>query len=185
MLQPEQIEALASPVRSDLIDRLSAGGEMSVRELAEDMALKPSSLYHHLRKLLAVGLVEAATTRRVNRRNEQLYRTVAPRMRLRQALAEPSCHAAMGRMAAALARQADRDFASGLADPDARIDGPARNLGVFRLVGQPAPEALARINAHLDAIAELMWDARCADAPMLSLAWTMAPIRHTARRNRT
>ncbi len=176
VMQPEQIEALASPVRSDLIDRLVSSGEMCVRELAENMGLRPSSLYHHLQKLRAVGLIEEVGSRLTSGRSETLYRSVAPRIRLMRALEEPQCYAPMSKVSAALTRQMGRDFQRGLANPRAISNGPDRNLGVFRLVGRPNAATLEKINAHMQAVAELIWEAKDENAAQIALGCILAPI---------
>ena len=54
---PRQLETIANPRRQDMLARLSASGPLSMRELADQVGARPTALYHHLEKLLAVGLV--------------------------------------------------------------------------------------------------------------------------------
>lgn len=154
---------------------------MSVRELAGAIGMRPSALYHHLSALRRVGLVVEAGTRLVSRRREALFATPSPRMRLRRALSDPSFRGLMRDVVAGLCRQMERDFARGLAAGTGRTEGPARNLGFFRLVGRPGPRRLARLNARLDEVAELLWHARDPEAPLVALGWTLTPIRASAR----
>jgi len=174
-----QIETLASAPRQDLVDRLAATGPHSVRELAQALGRKPSALYHHLARLVEAGLVVEAGTRVVNRRTERLYATPSPRMRLRRALSEPKLRELTPGVVRAMARQLVRDFASGIGTPGAETSGAKRNLGFFRLVGQPSARGLSRINASLEAIAEVLWRDRDSRAPLVAFGWTMAPVRNT------
>ncbi len=176
ILDRKQIQCLSSSRRQDMVDRLAGDGPLSVRELARAIGMKPSAIYHHLEQLLAVGLVIESGHRTVNRRQEKLYATPSPRMRLQRALAEPRFRDLITQSATALCRQAERDFATGIQQAEAVTEGPRRNLGFFRVLGAPRPDALARINQHLEAIAELLWEQPQADAPLISLAWTLAPI---------
>jgi DNA-binding transcriptional ArsR family regulator len=177
ILDRAQILCLASSRRQEMVDRLAATGPMSVRELAAALGVRPSALYHHMEKLTATGLAREAGTRTVNRRAETLYATPSARMRLRRALAVPRFHSLIVRTVAGMCRQMERDFAAGIAQPDAEVEGPRRNLGFFRLLGSPGPEALAEINRSLDRIAELLWTDRAAAEPTLVLGWTLAPVR--------
>src|SRR5215212_9863125 len=88
ILDKRQLEVMGSPRRHDIVDRLAAGGPMSIRELAEQIGAQPTGLYHHIAKLAAVGLVIESGSRIVSRRREQLFATPAPRMRLARALAQ-------------------------------------------------------------------------------------------------
>lgn len=174
--RPEQIAALTSARRHDIADRLAAGGPMSIKELAEQVGAKPSALYHHIEKLREVGLVVEAGSRVVNRKREQLYTTPAPRMRLLAALASGKHEKGMNGIVAALSRQMARDFKAGARSAVKVVDGADKNCGFFRLVGRPSPAQLARLNACLIEIAEIMWKAENPDAPLLGLGWVMAPL---------
>ena len=174
--KPEQVAALTSARRHDIADRLAAAWPMSIKQLAEQIAAKPSALYHHIEKLLEVGLVVEAGTRVVNRKREQLYATPAPRMRLIGALASGEHGEAMNEIVASLSRQMARDFRAGANSPVKVVEGEDKNYGFFRLVGRPTPAQLARLNACLSEIAEILWKADDPDAPLIGLAWVMTPL---------
>ncbi|HZV57981.1 MAG TPA: helix-turn-helix domain-containing protein [Sphingobium sp.] len=175
ILRKDQIVCLSSAVRMDMVDQLAGRGPMSIRELAAAIGMQPSAIYHHLRKLVAVELVREAGTRVVNRKSEKLYETPSRRMRLRRALEDPANAALMRDIVEALCRQAERDFAAGQAAGGSAAPGEARNLGFFRLIARPGPEALGQINARLEEVAEIMWRAPDPDQPALALTWIMAP----------
>jgi DNA-binding transcriptional ArsR family regulator len=175
VLEPAQLRCLVSARRHDIVDQLAARGPMSVREIATAIHARPSALYYHLRELVRVGLVLEAGHRVVRRKREVVYASPAPRMRFRRAFDDPRNDATFVRIATAMTRQMQRDFRNGIAAPDALAAGTARNLGLFRLVGSPDRKALAAINRHLDAIAELFWKSAGAPGRALSLAWVMAP----------
>lgn len=176
IMAPEQMAALTSPRRHDIGDRLAASGPMSIRELAAEIGAKPSALYHHINKMLAVGLVVEAGTRVVRRKREQLYATPAPRMRLAKALAEGKHQALMNEIVASLTRQMARDFALGANSPKRSVEDKDRNLGFFRLVGRPSPDQLAEINKRLVEIAEILWKSNDPEAELVCLGWVMAPV---------
>lgn len=177
ILDRGQLQCLVSPLRTDMVDRLAASGPLSIRELAAGIGKQPSALYRHMELLLAAGLVVEAGTRVVRRKQEKLYATPAPRMRLIHALADPRFADVLVELVATLGRQMTRDFAHGIARPDARTLGDDRNLGLFRLVSAPGPKALAEVNHHLNEILEILLAPPDPNAPFLALAWTMSPVR--------
>ena len=89
---PDQLRAVVSTVRSDIMDQVAAFGPLSVREIGELTGAAPSSLYHHVQQLLAVGLLTPAGERHAAKKPEQLYDTPAPRMRMLEALQDPANH---------------------------------------------------------------------------------------------
>jgi hypothetical protein len=77
---------------------------------------------------------------------------------------------------ASLTRQMARDFESGGKSPIRKVDGIDKNYGFFRLVGRPSPAQLARLNACLLEIAEILWKADDPEAPLIGLGWILAPL---------
>src|SRR5262249_48251053 len=90
---------------------------------------------------------------------------------------------AMEKIGAALARQFQRDFNSGLKSDAARPGGAGRNLGFFRLVGAPGPDGMARINKHLTDIAEILWSSAGKSGELVAVGWMMAPMARNGRGN--
>ncbi|MEZ5954685.1 MAG: helix-turn-helix domain-containing protein [Hyphomonas sp.] len=176
ILRQDQLEVLASTVRSDIIDHLVGRGPMSIKQLAASLGRQPSSIYYHMEMLQKVGLIVEAGTQVSNRRTEVLYQTPAPRIRMKKAIRNPDNHELIGKMVGVLNRQSQRDFEQGLMHPAMQSEGPHRNLGFFRLINRPSPESLEEINGHLDRIAEILWEERDMSQPLVALAWTLAPL---------
>ena len=176
MTARQQLEAMVSARRHDIVDRLAASGPMSIKELAMQFGAQPSSLYHHMAILLEAGLVIEAGSRMSGKRRELLYNTPAPRMRLIQALIDDRYRDILIDIGNALTRQMGRDFAGGFAHPDTNHEGQGRNHGFFRLVGRPSPAQIAQINACLAEIGERLWSSSKADEPLIALGWILAPI---------
>lgn len=176
IMERAQLAALSSPRRLDIVDALAASGPLPVRSLAAQIGAKPSSLYHHLAKLIEAGLVVEAGARTVNRKRETLYATPAPRMRLLRALAEGRHREEMDEIVAAMTRQMERDFRAAGTLEASRAEGEQRNYGFFRLLARPDAATLAAINVRLGEIAELLWAPGDPDAQLLCLAWTMTPL---------
>jgi DNA-binding transcriptional ArsR family regulator len=175
ILRKDQLLCLCSAVRMDMVDQLAGRGPMSVRDLADAVSMKPSAVYHHLRQLIEVDLVQEAGARVVNRKSEKLYETPSRKMRMRRALEDPANTDIMKRFIEGLCRQAERDFAGGLKAEARAAQGPDRNLGFFRLISRPTPERLARLNAVLDQLYDILWEAPDPDQPAIALTWILAP----------
>lgn len=175
IVDPDQLKALVSTVRTDIMDQVAAFGPLSVREIGELTGAAPSSLYHHVEKLVAVGLLVEAGQRQTAKKPEQLYDTPAPRMRMLSALQDGANRPVLEALVDSVCRQANRDFARGFAAPHRRTAGDTRNVRFARLVSRPDAETLAQINAHLDAVSELI--AQSADGPgeRISFAWVITP----------
>lgn len=172
----EQFECLMSARRLAIVGQLANAGPKSIREIAKLIGAKPSALYHHVEQLLAVGLVEEAGRRIVNRRQEALYQTPGAVMRYGLQLDDPAAADIYKRLAAVQCRQAERDFARGLGSGEIVGEGSAKNAWMFRLVGSPDEETLAKINEHIEAIAELIWSSTGQDNPLIVMSGVMAPM---------
>ena len=176
ILDQAQIVCLISPRRHDIVDRLVASGPLSIKELAAIIGAEPPALYHHIKKLLAVGLVLEAGSRVVRRKREQLYATPGKRMRLSRALDDPKNRDLFSQVGASLCRQKDRDFRRGAASPAAVTHGAAKNFGFSRLIGSPGPEGMAEINRRLEEINRILWESADGGGQLIGFSWIMAPI---------
>jgi DNA-binding transcriptional ArsR family regulator len=172
----QEIELLASPTRIELVDTLEAlGGEASVAELAAQLGRPADGLYYHLRQLAEGGLlIEEATP------SGRRYRTRTPageRLRLRYKPGKTANAKAVGGVAASVLRIAGRDFTRALADPEAIVDGPMRELWAARNKGWVGRAELAEINRLLLRVAELLHRPRAASRDrLIVLSWILAPI---------
>jgi DNA-binding transcriptional ArsR family regulator len=176
ILDPAQLTTLISPRRHDIVDRLVASGALSIKELAATIGAEPPALYHHIRKLLAVGLVIEAGSRVVSRKREQLYAAPGKRMRLSRALGDPRNRDLFIQITASLSRQMDRDFRRGSETASAITQGPTKTLGFSRLIGAPGPSGMAAINRKLEEIAEILWNSSEDGGEVVCLSWVLAPI---------
>lgn len=174
----DQIEALASSVRMALIDYLSRVVHQSADQLATDLGLKVTAVYHHLKILKACGLVEDAGQTRAPsaRKPTKLYRTPARRMRLKRAFENPDNAGLLTECHAAILRQAERDFSDGFKQLHPRADDTQRKHGFFRQVARLSPDRLRKLNRHLAEIANLLWEDDSPDGEPVAFTWSLTPI---------
>ncbi len=172
---PDQLRALVSTVRADIMDQVAAFGPLSVREIGQLTGAAPSSLYHHIQRLAEVGLLVEAGMRPSGRKPEQLYDTPAPRMRMLEALQAAVNQPVLDALVESMCKQAARDFARGVAAPHRLTGGATRNVRFARLVCRPDADTLRQINAHLDAVTELIARSADGEGERIAYAWVVTP----------
>lgn len=82
VLSPRQMEALADPLRSDMVLALRAYGKASVAELSQRLAVDAKSLYYPLKKLIAAGLARRVGSQKGRRRTEAVYSLTAEHLEI-------------------------------------------------------------------------------------------------------
>src|SRR4051794_5592355 len=149
---------------------------MSARNLAGALGRKVTTIYHHLKLLENVGLIEPVSAEASKGgRPYVVYRSIAPRVRLTRAAIDPKLRAPMAKWARIVGREAAREFVAGMAHPQARVEGSGRNLWMARMVIAPSPERLARINQLLDELSEFAWTPEPEPGELLSVGWFVNP----------
>lgn len=148
--RPEQIRALRSPVRQEIVDTVQSLGVCSVADVARELGRHADGLYYHVKILLRVGLLESAGTRRDRGRREARYVTRSPEcpMRLHYEPDDPANADAVLGVVASMLRMSERDFA-GAYRPDAVTEGPQRNLWAARVKAWLSGDDLVEVNRLL------------------------------------
>jgi DNA-binding MarR family transcriptional regulator len=171
----EQLEALISPLRHQIVDRLSVDGPMSIKELAHKLSCQAPRLYHHIEILLELGLVVQSGDRLVNRRREQLYSTPSPKVRVERALAN-RCPDVMNAVVSSMTRQMARDFAAGASHAAKIVDGDQRNFGFGRLIARPSKSQMQEMNACLTELGRILSESSDDEETAISFGWVLSPI---------
>lgn len=169
------MEALASPMRQRIVDRIEALGPCAVRELASSLDVAADSLYYHVRRLRQIGLLSVAQrSRNGSRRPEAVVSLAAPRWHIAYEARNVGAVRKVGRV---ILRQAQRDFDTGLLQPRAVARGPLRNLWALRLEGSLGDGDVRRINRHLAGILKILRGARRGPSGrLLAVSWVLAPV---------
>ena len=106
----QQMEAIISPLRQDIIEAFTAAGPCPIKRIALELGKSADSIYYHVRKLLDVGLLRHIETRRTKRRDEAIYDVPSEKLELSYNLDDPSIADAMRRIAASMLRRASKYF---------------------------------------------------------------------------
>jgi DNA-binding transcriptional ArsR family regulator len=174
---PEQIAALASPIRQGIVDRLEAHGPCSVRELAAALDRRPDALYYHVKRLVELELLTDVGTRPTQTAPETLYDLRHRRWHIAYAPQQPDNAAALRKLTRAMLRTATRDFDAGLDHPDACGHGPERNLWSLRLEASLTAAERREVVGHLEAIVSILRKPRRTRRGRLTaLTWVLAPL---------
>jgi transposase-like protein len=150
--QPEQLAALTSPVRLELLELFGIWGPCAVANVAQQMGRAPDSLYYHVRKLAKVGLLEEVGRQRKAHRFEAIYRLPAEELELPRKASTPGARRSTNKAIDAVLRLAGRELKLAL-DDDALLDeGPQRTFYGRRLKGRLSKTRIRELNKHLSAI---------------------------------
>jgi DNA-binding transcriptional ArsR family regulator len=136
-----QLRALASPVRQEVVDALGAAGPCTIAEIARHTARPADSLYFHVRRLLAVGLLVETGERRKGRHVAAVYDVPGRPLRIDHARV-PSRESR--RVLAAAIRLGGRDL-----DRSMAAGAPARAGRVKGWVGTRDLRRIERLVAEL------------------------------------
>ncbi len=179
--RPDQLRALASTVRQDIVDTVQALGRASVPELARHLSREPDALYYHVRALLEVGLLVRLPEDRVQGgRSEALYATARPdrRLQLDYRRRDGKTRAALEALVGNMLRSAHRDFSAASKDPGCVVAGPRRELWAGRCKGWLSAAELERCNALLAELTTLLSSVRTPRRDRLAtLQFLLAPAR--------
>ncbi|UVW29407.1 helix-turn-helix domain-containing protein [Massilia sp. H6] len=181
---PALIEALASPIRQEIVDTLGAlGVPVSAAELSLQLGRHVDGLYYHLKLLAKSGLVVESMADQDEARRYALpgAGTLALRLAYRTDT-EPGKHA-LRKFARAMLKVAQQDFDDGLDMPEVVTSGSARQLWAARNKAWLSKDELAEANTLLQRLCDLMSQPRTPErTQLLSCAFVLAP--HLARTKR-
>lgn len=175
--KPEQIQALASPLRQSIIDAIATSGPLTITQLARVLDRKPSALYHHVTRLERVGLLRAAGRGEGLGRPATSYDVPGRPMAIHYAPGTRRGRTIMDRVVAAMLTAAARHFSKGFLT-GAQALGPQRSLWAARAEGWLTDAELRRLNGHLQRALDLMHSRAGAapnDARAHSLTFVLAP----------
>ena len=151
---PAQLRALASPVRSQIMDILRQGKEMSVSELASLVGASGSATHYQVDRLVEVGLVVCSGKRRVGPRSEAVYRSVSTRIQIPARRESPEYMEALLALVTTALRKVEREIVEAHRAKSGSQDSPA--VRVVERKGYVKPEDLPRLYALLKEAADLI-----------------------------
>jgi predicted transcriptional regulator len=150
-----QVRALASPVRQDIVDAVTAMGVVSVATIAQTLGRAPNALYFHIQRLERLGLLVRRETPVTRGRPSVAYDVPGRPMVLVYQPAQSRTRVPMGKLVRSMAASASRSFLRAYG-PDATVTGLDRNLWASRSKGWLSPQELRKVNRHLQELMRLL-----------------------------
>jgi predicted transcriptional regulator len=131
----QQLSALTSASRQEILDVLTQMGTASVAELAATLGRPPDALYYHLRILRRAKLVENVGNRKAKRRQEALFRTVARDLKIDYELSRHGHRKTLTAVVSSMLRLGIRDFRNAIRNEAVIVAGKHRELWALRKTG--------------------------------------------------
>ena len=181
-LSKETRDALASPLRLEILGLFTAGRPLSIAEMGVRMGRRPVSLYHHVGLLERAGLLRRAGSRRIGKRDAALFEVTGIPLALEVDPCDQAGRELALRGMSAAFRMAERDLEAALEQDDPPpMEGPERTFFATRLHIRASRAWLARLNSHLAAIEQLLSEAT-SETPSpedlhVSLTLALLPLR--------
>src|SRR5438067_5723839 len=143
---PKQIQALAHPLRLRVLNLLT-DAPYTNKQLALVLQVSPPRLHFHMRELLEVGLVEIVEERSKGGVIEKYYRSVARILHLSPQISQVARNVELMESTLDVMKQE-------YVRASAYFDEQPPNLQFLHVPARLAPERLARIQEHLQAISD-------------------------------
>jgi DNA-binding Lrp family transcriptional regulator len=150
----DEVEAVASPVRMEIIRHLQSHGRCTVGELASLMRRSADSLYYHVRKLLEAQVLERVGSRPAGRREEAVLALSAGGVTLAVEEAAGAGAEAVVRTTKDILREAEVNLRAAVERDEASAASDGLPF-VGRLRSKLPEDARAEVRAHLEAITEI------------------------------
>jgi DNA-binding transcriptional ArsR family regulator len=176
LARPDELRALVSPIRQEIVDVVSARGSMSVAELAAAIGRPADALYFHLRALQRARLVRRTFVRRRGQRQMALFRTAAPELKLRYEPASGANRRNLTAIVASMLRLGARDFRRGLQQEGVRVTGPRRELCALRRTARLTPPQIKDVNRLIDRLLQQFAGVHD-EGPMYAITVLLTPVK--------
>jgi hypothetical protein len=158
-LGPGALIELLKPARLEIYESLQIAGPASIAELGVRLGRPAEALYYHVRKLVAIGVIEERVPEAGRPGPGRRGAVFGPVGRLDAELKPRSRHSrhAWAEGGASVLRLALRDYVRVLESGDGlQAEGPRRNLVLRRIKARLDAVQLKQVNEHLNALHDLL-----------------------------
>ncbi len=150
-----ELDIYINPRRQDLLRCMRISGvPMTPKQLAGKMGVSPSSIQHHLRKLMEIGLVELSHTERIHGITASYYRAPPKTVSIGSLIEDKNKAQRLALMQSSLSRVFSGYAAYCEEDPEEAVGAAQYGdmlSGIIRLDGEEAKALYSLIRAFLDA----------------------------------
>lgn len=179
----KQLSVLAAAARQELIDILAGMGPVSVAEIAATLGRPADALYFHLRALKRAGLVEQVGYRSRGGRQEALFRTIAPELRLQYEPRNPVNRQGITDIVSSMLRLGIRDFRRAFQRGDAMVTGNCRELWALRKAGRLSLAQIRDINRSIEQLVRHLKRPQ-GKGRLYGITVLLTPLDHRGRENK-
>ena len=171
------LRALPYNGRVELIEALMSEQPATVEDLARFLGRDPSSLYYHLRPLLAVGLVEEAGERATAKRPAKLYRLPATKLEVDPEDRSREAMDVRRKLIRAVMSKALQRQEAGLDDPDLVLGGRRPTLLHSIRIARLTPRGHERVVRKLRELNAVLREEHAPDGQAFALTFSAGTVR--------
>lgn len=173
----DQLESLALPIRTEIVESVSFLGPSSVAEMARVTGQKRPAVHFHVRKLMEVGLLLEAGARGEGRRRQTLYKTPGTPVYAVYDRNDPANVELIAQYARNILSRAGRLLAAAFARGTRTPGGPRRETYATQRTSWLDAEGLAEVNALIEEIeGRMLPSSETSDRRLFSLTLTLSPV---------
>ncbi len=181
----QQIKAICSPIRQEILDAVIAKGTCSITDIAVELGRPADGLYYHIRALIKENLLVDAGENKDNHRQETLYslphETSLLKVNYNHTDAEKI--QAINKMVKSMLKITQQDFDHGLKSDQAVFEGELRNLWAGRVKSRLNQDQIKTANKLLNELMNVFKQSTDQSSEKLySLQWVLAPVESKPKR---
>lgn len=177
----KELAALVSGARQEIVDVLSQMANLSVAELAAALGRPADAIYYHLRILQRARLVVCVGNRNHGQRQEQLFRTILPNLRMEYRTGKGGNAGEITAIVRSMLRLGARDFGHAFRGGNAKVAGRGRELWALRTTGWVTPDELVKVNRSISSLARAVSKPR-KQGRLYGITVLLTPLDYRARR---
>lgn len=179
--RPDQLASLASPLRLEIVDVISAAGPSAIADVAALLGRPADRLYFHFKDLCACGLLREVDSRKNGRHVAAVFDLAHRPMRLRYRPRDPANVEGVRGVFDGVLRLARRDFRRALESGEAVVDGATRDTWGGRVKGWLTDAQIKQVNQKVEELWQLVGSARPRPgARPIALTFVLVPDQSTS-----
>ncbi len=181
----QQIKAICSPIRQEIMDAVIAKGTCSITDIAVELGRPADGLYYHIRALIKENLLEDAGENQDNPRQETLYTLPqkASLIKVNYNHSDAEKIQAIKKMVKSMLKINLQDFENGLKNEHAVFEGELRNIWAGRVKNRLNQNQIKKVNILLNELMNVFKQSTDQSSEELyTMQWVLAPIESRPKR---
>ena len=189
----QQIKAVCSPIRQEIMDTVIVKGKCSITEIADDLGRPADGLYYHMKALIKEQLLIAVGENKNNPRQETLYSLTkeGSLIEVKYNQTDAQKVQAINKMVKSMLKISMKDFENGLTHTGAVFEGESRNLWAARIKSRLNQKQIKKANYHLQELLSIFKGTKnskdkndYSSKNLYALQWVLAPVKAQPKRRK-